>query len=69
MVKNGTPLLKSGTTSPTNRVVASASPVGIIWKQRRGMARGSAAGKTGGTDSVCNVFDKNKKSERTPDGE
>ena len=32
-------------------------------------APGYAQGKTGGTGSVCNVFDKNKKSERIPDGE
>ena len=32
-------------------------------------APGSVAGKTGGTGSVCNVFDKKKKSERIPDGE
>ena len=29
-------------------------------------APGSATGKTGGTGSVCNVFDKNKKSEPVP---
>ena len=32
-------------------------------------APGYVAGKTGGTGSVCNVFDKKKKSERIPDGE
>lgn len=30
---------------------------------------GSAAGKTGGIGSVCNIFDENKKSEPVPDGE
>ena len=32
-------------------------------------APGSAQGKTGGTGSVCNVFDEKKKSEPVPDGE
>ena len=29
----------------------------------------SAAGKTGGINSVCNIFDRNEKSEPVPDGE
>ncbi len=32
-------------------------------------APGSATGKTGGVGSVCNIFDRNEKSEPVPDWE